>query len=728
MNIEAKVSVKNKFEFVVRDAITGEVKQTAVAYNTVTNRLLTALANGSVSLQYLHIGTGVGEPAPTDTLLFKAMLMKYATLEDYGFDPKTNVGFQRRVARLAASDLVGEKLTEIGLSDSGYVSSNIYTHAMISDSEGRPIAISKTATDIIDIYATVYVTLPDLTESLGGGGWVSVIHSNDPVTNYVMASRVANMNFVFDTPTLMSYAFKGSSGILPGPSISGSASVLKAAAVVGSTRKITYRYNEANGNGIIGGLYFKGLLLETPSNLWAGKNFIGTAVGVGNGSNKRFNLSKQGVKASSVVLKRGGVVIPREEYIVNPSIIVTKSATYDSFYSQFVPITERVRVVVPVPNKIGLFWAITDIAIYTLKYNAVDLTLDILYTRNIKDAIQAATPANYAVNIVSLLGGKAVGLHTYYGSPLIFDCDANTGSIGQEWTKHANFPNFTSTNNNNIGLSAFGDSSFVVARPISGGFSGHYLFSFSLDEVTKTFGMHINTAATVASTPTVLLHHVTHPRLFLTNDMQRRIPYEKATGVFGAATTVTLTPSMPNMSNLKWDSKGTTLLAISSTGGTFVRTVPYDPILDTFGVAKDNACSYEYSPICEVGDTLVVKATYDSVCRIGNYAVDAVMPNEVLVQPSIVYTSSTRSNNGEVFSAPLGDEYMLVVPASVYNGRPAGFMVLFHKMVNNEVNNIVFNNPPADGDIITADFMVERIPKDTGNVLDVELSVTFGGS
>jgi len=40
--------------------------------------------------------------------------------------------------------------------------------------------------------------------------------------------------------------------------------------------------------------------------------------------------------------------------------------------------------------------------------------------------------------------------------------------------------------------------------------------------------------------------------------------------------------------------------------------------------------------------------------------------------------------------------------------------------------NIIFDNPPAQGDVITIDYTTDYIPKDSDHVLDVELTFTFG--
>lgn len=41
-------------------------------------------------------------------------------------------------------------------------------------------------------------------------------------------------------------------------------------------------------------------------------------------------------------------------------------------------------------------------------------------------------------------------------------------------------------------------------------------------------------------------------------------------------------------------------------------------------------------------------------------------------------------------------------------------------------DQITFNEPPGEGDVITVDYSVPYIPKDENHVLDLQLSIQFG--
>lgn len=75
-----------------------------------------------------------------------------------GFDSTQQDMYTRRKIVLSPSDYVGARITEVGF---GYSTSSgsAVTHSMLKDSEGNQIAIEKTDTDVLTIYATFYLTL-----------------------------------------------------------------------------------------------------------------------------------------------------------------------------------------------------------------------------------------------------------------------------------------------------------------------------------------------------------------------------------------------------------------------------------------------------------------------------------------------------------------------------------------------------------------------------------------
>lgn len=157
MNVAVKCSLHNRFDIEVIDAATGEVKQRAQAENVICDALWTRMFTPASWFGYIHYGTGSGTPASTDTSLFT--FLGYGSVSTdtdvLSLDNASGVASFTRKTQIDESTAVGETLTEVGIGYS-YTSATLCTHAMLKDMNGNPISIAKTATDIINIYATVF--------------------------------------------------------------------------------------------------------------------------------------------------------------------------------------------------------------------------------------------------------------------------------------------------------------------------------------------------------------------------------------------------------------------------------------------------------------------------------------------------------------------------------------------------------------------------------------------
>ena len=156
MNAEIKAGIHNRFDIEVIDAMTGEVRQRAKALNVVCDALFTRLfaSEHSPYFAYMLYGSGSGTPSASDTALFTYSGYKIFGGVSYEYDSANRAMAVTRSAVLGVSDAVGVTLTEVGI---GYDQTHIVTHAMLEDMNGNPISIEKTDTDIINIYATVFV-------------------------------------------------------------------------------------------------------------------------------------------------------------------------------------------------------------------------------------------------------------------------------------------------------------------------------------------------------------------------------------------------------------------------------------------------------------------------------------------------------------------------------------------------------------------------------------------
>lgn len=156
MERNIKTAVHNRFDFEVSDAATGEIKQRYTSYNIITNYFFEQLMDKQRKLYGIQIGTGTGELSQTRRSLFAYLGCKVAETVEYVQAYPTS--YIRKKIVLLPGDFVGQRITEVGFSPSngqGY----IVSHSMLKDSEGNQIAIEKTATDVITIYGTFYLTV-----------------------------------------------------------------------------------------------------------------------------------------------------------------------------------------------------------------------------------------------------------------------------------------------------------------------------------------------------------------------------------------------------------------------------------------------------------------------------------------------------------------------------------------------------------------------------------------
>lgn len=154
MKFNANLGIKlhNRFDIQVRDAETGEIVQKAQAENIVLDRMYTRLLAFSSYFDQIVFGTGTGTLAASRTTLFTRLGNKVAVQESLVRSYPTSVWTKK--IRLETGEYNGNTLTEVGISET---TTNINTHALITDSEGNPLSVAKKADRIIDIYATVFV-------------------------------------------------------------------------------------------------------------------------------------------------------------------------------------------------------------------------------------------------------------------------------------------------------------------------------------------------------------------------------------------------------------------------------------------------------------------------------------------------------------------------------------------------------------------------------------------
>ena len=155
-NISA--SIHNRFDVEVVDVRTGEVRQRAQAENIVLDNFWTHWMSTNTNyynFARVSVGSGTGSLAATRTELFSELGTHILTDKTYTRDDTNHVYVAQGKVVLAETLYVGSTITEIGLGCNNQTT--IITHAMLKDMNGNQISIAKTNTDIITIYATLYV-------------------------------------------------------------------------------------------------------------------------------------------------------------------------------------------------------------------------------------------------------------------------------------------------------------------------------------------------------------------------------------------------------------------------------------------------------------------------------------------------------------------------------------------------------------------------------------------
>lgn len=151
----------NHFDIVITDIKTGEV-DTRFAENVVLNQSYTDMITSDAfeaGLHQISVGKGTSQPQVTDTNLQSLLMTKRNDLTWDKSQVKvggTGVCKYTSTIRIEASELVGETITEVGFRGV----SKQTTRALIQDANGNPLAIVKTNTMVVDIYATAYYVEP----------------------------------------------------------------------------------------------------------------------------------------------------------------------------------------------------------------------------------------------------------------------------------------------------------------------------------------------------------------------------------------------------------------------------------------------------------------------------------------------------------------------------------------------------------------------------------------
>lgn len=302
-NVKVEPKIHNRFDIWKRNVETGVEEQVAYAENIVLDQMFTRLCSFLTYFNNIHYGTGSGTLASTRTSLFTFLGYKGVTNVEkiYGIPTSS----WRQSCELGLTDNNGAVLTEVGIAY-GSTSTNLVTHAMLRDMNGNPVSITKTAVDILTIYATIYFTLDDSHPS------IKFFYPGDNDLIAYLMGGVA-------PPTYFYVGECGRASNWPGRIRGGVAGVYALGySSSGSwvanipNKRVTLatpRLAVDKGNGHLKEIDFAHsarLSLPAPG-IFSGLDIVGATVGVGDGVNNTYLLPSRNVNDSGLTIKIDGV-------------------------------------------------------------------------------------------------------------------------------------------------------------------------------------------------------------------------------------------------------------------------------------------------------------------------------------------------------------------------------------------------------------------------------------
>ena len=328
VDYKCDVDLHNRFDVVVVDAKTRRIKQRAVGFNVICNSLWTWLTNISTGTwnAYIHYGEGTGTPSATDTSLFTFIASAASSDITIAFDETAGVASCTRKIQLSESTAVGKTITEVGIG-TGTGANTLVTHAMLQDMNGNPISITKTDTDIINIYASVFL---HWTPHVFGDATIEYFPAATPTNANAWVRWIlgaGNSNDIFSSNYKQVMALNGvhAGGVLARKSYSMSGNAASKTIIVSSGR---FGIDDANESGIkqigIAAMYwntsdnganeFSNLLavVKSGSTMLPKSQIVNESVGIGDGNTTLFKTKfdcpynatvyVNGVQAQNVVV------------------------------------------------------------------------------------------------------------------------------------------------------------------------------------------------------------------------------------------------------------------------------------------------------------------------------------------------------------------------------------------------------------------------------------------
>lgn len=568
----------------------------------------------------------------------------------------------KRKIVLNPEEYVGNTISEVGIAF-GATNTNLVTHSLLKDSEGNPISIVKTDVDVITIYATVFVTFDNSNPNL--------VYINMPSGNTLV-------NYLIGGGTAPTGAFSLTDIFFSSKKLGSTSNVTWTSDTVNKQRKTNaLRFGTTVGNGQVKFLEFENLFsLEFPySSVFNGQSYESVNVGVGDGLTRSFNLPSANIKSESLVVKRNGIV---------DNGFSLKSFNVSSFgrcaTSVYINTNCRKVSISDDGKKIFLLSG------YSPWFNFAEY-VDGVYKGG---ELLSFGVSGYYGSCVSISGNGLVIGQGQAQTNLPSFCDYVDGSwvLRPVISLSGNITDMSMSYNGMVVALARATSSYVYVYEYNGvSWVSRSITSGATTELSK---IDISSDGNVVAF------------------FQNAAPYVRVFDWDGSNYV-----ARPNINGITSISSGD----LSSDGTRVV-----------FGGNAGNGFVYLWNGVSWVLELQTVEVMSGSVIKIvengtrmlmstsSTSTVEYHLENDVWVKSSYVASydstissSSSFSEDGSCFIYGNG----ILSPYIFVNGKT-------------KMNSIVFNTPPAIGDVISADYTVDGIHKTDQYVIDASFAIQFG--
>lgn len=663
--MEIRGTLKNEYLIKVRDVDTGATKGEYKAHNVITRKMLDYLYYKS-KYEYIAVGTGTGTPSFDRTSLFNHSARYSTSMEGGLIEVDENTFGQQYTARIPANALVGQSLTELGLSSS----SSITTHAMITDSEGNQIAIEKTGQDIIDLYVTLYMTFPQPTEGVDpiiSKRWLaSSFLRRTSAGNFVPTMHLRRYSEVIDGKVVV-YGDSNDVGSRSGTDrIEGTSSI----------RTMTRSLTESQFNGMIGAAVVYGSRDEPPlmafplpvPGVWEGETFSGKFVANGDGETKRFLLDPGITEEGSIRVYVDGEQVTPTKVDARAGYADTGAISTEGFKGSFGCYVADVFLSYDT-NTLYVYKVVGD-GLELVKENLVPYEITSAHINGDKDIVTMTTSS----------GLKLVGI------------DIESGALTEEYTPGPDIEPYL--NSITYGLIPYGGNTLVVANP--GGYpelshTGR-LASFTVDKIAKTFGDTVIQSIYNSDGYLGIIIQVLQGKVLVVGPVL--IQFEATSGAFGE--TKSLPIPVPNLRTM----------------------VPYDSQFVSHYRGSSGSPDLPY--LSQVDENLEIKKI--GPAETSSYSHQFASPSgRIVISDGYLYVAedvnSEYVNRGFVDLDANG--YMFLNEDIIISSD----CVL--RVVALPGHNFELPEAPPVGSVITADYTTPLIPKSTENILTVEVELVI---